>query len=149
MAFRHVLLGNVLVNCWSDTADVGEVDQAFQAARRAYSEVGKISNIAVMAPSMKFPTLASIDRMRKDREQMISFHRSVHHLLLFTGSGAVRAMTLIASTLMEGTRGIMHINKTAKEAIESAKTYGPLNVEEERIYQQLKLYGVPDERLGR
>lgn len=148
MTLEYVQLGNVLVNRWSGQVTVSDVDAAFQAAAKAHRLYGPISNIAVIAEGMKMPGLDAIERMKRDQKEMLSYHRSVQYLILVGGFTASRAISMVVSVLTSGTRGMMTFEKTAKSAVLEAKSYGPLETTDEAIYEQLKAYGVPSNRMG-
>lgn len=148
MAFEHVLLGRVLVNRWYSQVTVDDVDAAFRAAANAYRVTGgQISNIAIISEGLKMPGLDAIQRMERDQEKMLTYHRSVQYLVLVGGFTASRAISMIARVLTSGSRGMMTFEKTAKEAVMRAESFGPLDTTPEAIYRQLKAYGVPDNRM--
>ncbi len=148
MALEYVQLGSVLVNRWSGQVTVNDVDAAFRAAANGYSLHGPISNIAVIAEGMKMPGLDAVERMKRDQEKMLSYHRSVQYLILVGGFTASRAISMVVSILTSGTRGSMTFEKTAKDAVLRAESFGPLNTSHEAIYKQLKAYGVPENRMA-
>jgi len=149
MGLEYVVLGDVLINRWTGSADVSDVQLAFQAAEKAYGSAGPVTNFAVLAKDFKLPSVAAVQMMRRDHSKMLLFHRSVHYISLVEGFTAARLVMFISSELIKGTRGVMHLNKTAKEAMDEAMKYGALKATPDAIYRQLKLYGVPEERLGR
>lgn len=148
MALEFVQLGNVLVNRWSGQVTVNDVDVAFQIAAKAHNLHGPISNIAILAEGMKMPGLDAMERMKRDQEKMLLFHRSVHYLILVGGFTASRAISMVVSILTSGTRGMMTFEKTGKDAVLRAESYGPLKTGHETIYQQLKAFGVPSNRMA-
>jgi hypothetical protein len=147
MTLEYVQLGNVVVNRWSGEVTVSDVDTAFRVAAAAHGQVGPISNIAILAEGMKMPGLDAIERMKRDQVKMLSYHRSVQYLILVGGFTASRAISMVVSILTSGTRGMMTFEKTAKDAVLRAESFGALNTTHEAIYQQLKTYGVPSNRM--
>lgn len=147
MTLEYVQLGSVIVNRWSGQVTVSDVDAAFTAAANAHRLHGPISNIAILAEGMKMPGLDAIERMKRDQVKMLSYHRSVQYLILTGGFTASRAISMVVSVLTSGTRGMMTFEKTAKDAVLRAESFGPLNATHEALYQQLKAYGVPSNRM--
>lgn len=148
MAIEYVLMGNVMVNRWHSQVTVEDVDTAFKAAANAFRSVGQISNLAIISEGMKMPGLDAMQRMERDQEKMLSYHRSVQYLILVGGFTASRAISMVARLLTSGTRGSMTFEKTAKDAVLRAESFGPLNISHEALYHQLRSYGVPQDRMG-
>jgi hypothetical protein len=148
MAIEYVLMGNVMVNRWHSQVTVEDVDTAFKAAANAFRSVGQISNLAIISGGMKMPGLDAMQRMERDQEKMLSYHRSVQYLILVGGFTASRAISMVARLLTSGTRGSMTFEKTAKDAVLRAESFGPLNISHEALYHQLRSYGVPQDRMG-
>jgi hypothetical protein len=55
---------------------------------------------------------------------------------------------MVVSVLTSGTRGSMTFEKSAKDAVLRAESFGALDVSQEAIYRQLRAYGVPENRMG-
>lgn len=142
MGYRSYSFQNTYVVHWVGEPTLDDMTRILEETKLAFRRIGEpFVCVSIISDESSFPSSQVLKRMQEGQVELLQYQRSTH-LVVVKGNLFVRMLSSILP-MMNRSGGKVYYHKSLQEALERAKTHGPLQTDASVIIKTLKDKGVP------
>lgn len=136
------LVGNVVASYWDGVIAAEDGQTVVSVTGSGYERTREsLVAMAIMAPTVKRPTLEFGKFIYAHHPQMREMYRSIHIAILAKGFVATSLKSFVTLSLMDGTGGKLSVHDTVEQAWAAAEAFGRMTVPLETVRTRLRAKG--------